>query len=150
MTVSRSRAGTSPPYSHETTVLSTLRRPEFRLAEARHAPFRAKASGICVRGALARARKRAGLNCNLASGLLNSRNSVYRRRCQRRLRNSISAAFQLLGRRQVVRQWILIPPCGGSNPPAPARQSRFYKISFCGPERPAKRGLFSSPKLSGD
>ena len=27
-----------------------------------------------------------------------------------------------LGRRQVVRQWILIPPCGGSNPPAPAIQ----------------------------
>ena len=28
----------------------------------------------------------------------------------------------LLGRRQVERQWILIPPYGGSNPPAPARQ----------------------------
>jgi integrase len=28
-----------------------------------------------------------------------------------------------LGRSQAVRQWILIPPCGGSNPPAPARQS---------------------------
>ncbi len=27
----------------------------------------------------------------------------------------------LLGRSQVVRQWILIPPCGGSNPPAPAK-----------------------------
>ena len=25
-----------------------------------------------------------------------------------------------LGRSQVVRQWILIPPCGGSTPPAPA------------------------------
>src|SRR5258708_5663153 len=30
-----------------------------------------------------------------------------------------------MGRRQVVRQWILIPPYGGSNPPAPAS---FYAV----------------------
>src|ERR671938_264117 len=29
-----------------------------------------------------------------------------------------------VGRSQVVRQRILIPPCGGSNPPAPAKQWR--------------------------
>ena len=32
------------------------------------------------------------------------------------------------GRRQVVRQWILIPPCGGSNPPAPANQSDNWRL----------------------
>ena len=48
-----------------------------------------------------------------------------------------------LGRSQVVRQRILIPPSGGSNPPAPATHSRNWETSpyaaqspaFCGPLR---------------
>ena len=48
-----------------------------------------------------------------------------------------------LGRSQVVRQRILIPPSGGSNPPAPATHSRNAETSphpvqspvFCGPLR---------------
>jgi hypothetical protein len=36
-----------------------------------------------------------------------------------------------LGRRQVVRQGILIPPCGGSNPPAPAKfNNKINHLSF--------------------
>ena len=35
----------------------------------------------------------------------------------------------IMGRRQAVRQWILIPPCGGSNPPAPATSLRLPDLS---------------------
>src|ERR1700687_2807249 len=37
-----------------------------------------------------------------------------------RMERRCGAVFQVLGRSQVVRQRILIPPSGGSNPPAPA------------------------------
>ena len=60
------------------------------------------------------------------SSLLKWLNSLYRPALPEGIRGKArAAAFQTaLGRRQVVRQWILIPPCGGSNPPAPARHSR--------------------------
>ena len=41
----------------------------------------------------------------------------------------------MVGRSQAVRQRILIPPCGGSNPPAPASA----KASSLGPNEPADR-----------
>ncbi len=40
-----------------------------------------------------------------------------------------------MGRRQVVRQRILIPSCGGSNPPAPAIDSRRFRKSAGRDER---------------
>jgi hypothetical protein len=42
---------------------------------------------------------------------------------------SAGSVLQAMGRSQVVRQWILIPPCGGSNPPAPASNSVDFRES---------------------
>src|SRR5580704_1354347 len=87
------------------------------------------------------------------SSLLKRLDSLYRpARPDGIRRDSLSRRLpdRQMGRRQVVRQWILIPPYGGSNPPAPASQSVFQRISFFGSERPAKCGLFSSPIVSGD
>ncbi|GAB2289330.1 hypothetical protein Dimus_023634 [Dionaea muscipula] len=44
--------------------------------------------------------------------------------------------FRVLGRSQAVRQRILIPPCGGSDPPAPARQTN--PASGCAVESAAR------------
>jgi hypothetical protein len=55
-----------------------------------------------------------------------------------------------LGRSQAVRQRILIPPFGGSIPPAPASHSCFQRISFFWRDRAAKCGLFLSSNVSGD
>jgi hypothetical protein len=49
--------------------------------------------------------------------------TVCRPQAPDRNRRAFANCFSVrpMGRRQAVRQWILIPPCGGSIPPAPAR-----------------------------
>ena len=87
------------------------------------------------------ASKRVRFKPDTADRLLKWLTSLYRPALPKRAAGQLSsAALQpaLLGRRQVVRQWILIPPYGGSNPPAPASQSgaqRFYphKSEKCPP-----------------
>jgi hypothetical protein len=55
-----------------------------------------------------------------------------------------------LGRSQVVRQRILIPPSGGSNPPAPATHSANVQTSRHGAESPAFCGPLRARRLETD
>jgi hypothetical protein len=50
-----------------------------------------------------------------------------------------------MGRSQVVRQRILIPPFGGSSPPAPASQSGLHQLLPLDHRNPRDEGLFVRP-----
>src|SRR6185437_16265193 len=130
--VSRLAGNSGLPSSHETAALSTL-----RCCNRRHGT-----------GAGALPGEKAGPYSDYS--LLKWLNSLYRPALPEESARGQPRRFpdSLLGRRQVVRQWILIPPCGGSNPPAPARQSAFWRILFLRRERPANRGLFEGHEVS--
>src|SRR4029077_14542083 len=112
-----------PPSSHETAAPSTLRRGNLGRSGTRGragggpSPFGAEPrhySGLNPPGRFERISRLSLLKC---------RNSPYRpalrdRKPMRALRVPQTG---LLGRSQAVRQRILIPPFGGSIPPAPAK-----------------------------
>jgi hypothetical protein len=85
------------------------------------------------------------LGQNSLPGLLKRLNSPYRPALSRRGRATVSRALWtgLLGRSQAVRQWILIPPFGGSIPPAPASHSGIRPGSPRSARMGRKRGLFA-------
>src|SRR5664279_2452785 len=90
---------------------------------------------------------------NSASSLLKWLNCLYRPALPEEIRGRlVPLSRQLLGRRQVVRQGILIPPCGGSNPPAPARPSQApedtAKSAWVGRWFTALRHMTASPERS--
>ena len=74
-------------------------------------------------------------------------NSLYRPALPEEIRAAIVPRFQtgLLGRSQAVRQWILIPPFGGSIPPRPShpvlRFATVCNLRLIGPEIPAFRAF---------
>src|SRR5712664_623420 len=132
MTVSRFGTGNGRlPSSHETGRLSTLQGVKSSRAEQRDRAFSGERQpGLQGEVSHFKAIKsRVRFSPNSGDRLLKWLNSLYRPALPEGIRAAIVRRFpdSLLGRRQVVRQWILIPPYGGSNPPAPANKSMTYK-----------------------
>jgi hypothetical protein len=125
--VSHEVGSSGPPSSHETGLLSTLRWVEKAAGSGPNRAFSAQSNAACVARMPHDALTIPGVRFRRKRGfsLLKWLNSPYRPALPEGIRGPTRpAAFQTaLGRRQVVRQWILIPPYGGSNPPAPATQS---------------------------